>query len=524
MVYHGYLMSEALAYPVFLLALAVLARAVEAPSRWMSLAVPATCALAIATRIQFLVLPLAYLAAVALCARGTYRRHAGAALLTALLIAALLGIPGALGQYGEATHLGHAPGAVAHWALTTGYLLPFSLGLAIVPGALFGLWLMFARPRGRFERGVAVLTVVSTVLFLGQAALVAAGEAHRPLERYVFYVTPLIFLAFFAYIERGAPRRLAYTLATCVGAVALSLVSFPGLTGTAAFFFDAFTLSGFARVAYLIGLDNASLLYSLAPLALGAAALAVRRAPHLVAGIAIAICVATGAAVYTTDRLATGFSALTFNASPPDWLDRSGLGAATYLVLPNSDYFVGTSLESWNRDVRHVAVLGTPAPDPYPTAVARVGRDGELELGGARARTIVVNVAGSAIALDGRIVARPHNGLVAYRVPRTAHVRWLAAGLAPDGWTSRLLHYRAWPIRAGRYELTLWLPRGSASRIVTVKGGGKFELKAGTPLRLSVPTRGEPLELDVDASRAPFYGRYLGAKVSALRFRPSPRP
>src|SRR5205807_5048109 len=70
MVYHGYLMSEALAYPVFLLALAVLARALAGQSRWAALEVPAVCALAIATRIQFVVLPLAYFAAVAICGRG----------------------------------------------------------------------------------------------------------------------------------------------------------------------------------------------------------------------------------------------------------------------------------------------------------------------------------------------------------------------------------------------------------------------------------------------------------------------
>src|SRR5207237_8609734 len=63
MVYHGYLMSEALAYPVFLCAVAVIVRGVEKPS----IAVPIVCALAIATRVQFLVLPLAYLAAVAVC-------------------------------------------------------------------------------------------------------------------------------------------------------------------------------------------------------------------------------------------------------------------------------------------------------------------------------------------------------------------------------------------------------------------------------------------------------------------------
>ena len=508
MVYHGYLMSEALAYPVFLCAVAVLVRGVERPT----IAVPVVCAFAIATRVQFLVLPLAYLAAVAVCERGSYRRHLLPAGLTALLVAVLVGIPGALGQYGEATHIGHAPGAVAHWALTTGYLLPFSLGLAIVPGAIFGLALMWRKP-------VGVITITCTALFLGQAALIAAGEAHRPLERYVFYVTPLVFLAFFAYVERGAPGQLAYILATCVGAVALSFVSLPGLTGTAAFFFDSFTLTGFARASYLVGLTNASLLYTLAPLALGAIALTVRRVPHLVAGVAIAISIATGAAVYTTDRLATGFSARMFNAAPADWLDRSGLGASTYLVLPQSDYFIGTNLESWNRDVRHVAVLDTQPPDPFPTTVARVERDGRLELGGTP-RTLVVNVAGSAIGLDGRIVARPRTGLVAYRLPRTAHVHWLAEGLAPDRWTGTKLQYRAWPIRAGRYELTLSVPRGTPPRNVRI-GDRAFVVRAGTPRRISVPTKGAPLLMRIAVPNAPLGGRYLGVKVFALRFVPA---
>src|SRR5262249_12914291 len=144
MVYHGYLMSEALAYPVFLFAVLVLVRAVERPT----MAVPVVCAVAIATRAQFLVLPLAYLAAVAVCERGRYRRHLVPVTVTSLLLVALVGVPGALGQYGEATHLGHDPGAVAHWAVTTGSLLQFSLGLAVVPGALFGFGLLGRTPLG----------------------------------------------------------------------------------------------------------------------------------------------------------------------------------------------------------------------------------------------------------------------------------------------------------------------------------------------------------------------------------------
>src|SRR5205823_11779526 len=45
MVYHGYMMSEALAYPVFLVAVAVLTRALAGQSRWAAIEVPGVCAL-----------------------------------------------------------------------------------------------------------------------------------------------------------------------------------------------------------------------------------------------------------------------------------------------------------------------------------------------------------------------------------------------------------------------------------------------------------------------------------------------
>ncbi len=522
-VYHAYLMSEALAYPVFLLAVAVLARAVVKPSSRMAIAVPLVCALAVATRVQFLVLPLAYLMTLAFCARGDYRRHVLPAALTAGLVAVVVGVPGALGQYGQATHLRYRPGAIAHWALTNAYLLPYSVGLTIVPGALFGLGFMLARPNRPFERAVAALTVASTMLFLGQAALIGAGEANRPLERYLFYVTPLLFLAFFSYAERGAPKRRAYLAVTCLGALALSQVSLPGLTGTAAYFFDSVTLTGFARASYLLGLTNASLVYALAPVALALLLLALplrnRGAAALLALAGIALSVATGAAAYTTDRLVTGWAARSFGASPPDWLDRSNLGPARYLALPHGNTFLGTYLESWNRDLRGVVVLDTPAPDPFPVSVARVRSDGLLEIGGstAPAQTLVVNVSGSSIGLEGQMVAHPRDGLVAYRVPQGAHVWWLASGLAPDGWTGTHLRYRSWPTRAGRYEVTLWVPSGTPPRRVEIDKR-TFVIRVGAPRRITVPTAGAPLELRVDVPNSPLGGRVLGVKVRSLRF------
>ncbi len=528
MFYHAYLMSEALAYPVFLITVAVLARALAGRSNRFALEVPAVCVLAIATRVQFLVLPVAYLVGVAVCGRGSYRRHRIPAALTALLVLALVGLPGVLGQYGQAnTQVGHAPGAIAHWALTNGVLLPYGLGLAIVPGALFGLGLMFARPRVPMERALALLTVLSTVFFLGQASLIAAGEAHRPLERYLFYVTPLFFLAFFAYAERGAPRRFLCAGLGCIGALLLSSVSLPGMTGTAAFFFDAPTLTGFARAAYYLGLPNASLLYAVVPLALALLAFALpltrRGAPQLFALLAIGLSLAAGAAVYATDRLATGWDARTFGAQPQDWLDRSGLGPARYLSLPESNDFLGTQLETWNRNLHGIVVLGKSAPDPYPVEVARVAPDGTLVIAGrpTRSEVLVVNVFGSAIDLQGRVVARPRDGLIAYRIPANAHVHSLARGLSPDGWTGTQLEYRVWPQRAGRYELTLSLPAGELPRKATLSTGGEKRhviVRAARKLRLSIPTTGAPLQLSVDVKGSPLGGRILGAQVLSLRF------
>jgi hypothetical protein len=254
-------------------------------------------------------------------------------------------------------------------------------------------------------------------------------------------------------------------LFTIVGAIALSLVSFPGLTGTAGFFFDSFTLTGFARASFYLGLTNASLLYALAT--------ARARARSRVAACAFACLVAT---VAIAIALATGRGRVC-DRPPRDRLRRAHVQRAagrlarplrprpaTYLVLPASDYFVGTGSESWNRDVRHVAVLQTQPPDPFPSTVARIARDGSLELGRRRG-SLVANVAGSAIGLDGTVRRPPAPG--ARRVsaiPAHPHVRWLADGLAPDRWTGPKLRYQAWPVRSGRYEMTLGCPARRAAR------------------------------------------------------------
>jgi hypothetical protein len=526
MVYHAYLMSEAAAYPAFVLTVAVLVRAAAAPSRKLGIAVPVVCMLAVATRVQFIVLPLAYVAAVAVCGRRRWRRHALPVGLLAALAVVMLLVPNALGQYGDATEYHYGIGAVAHWALTNASLLPFSLGLAVVPGALLGIGYALVRPRSLDERAFAVVAVVSTLLFIGQAGLISAGEAHRPLERYLFYVTPLVFLAFFMYVERGAPWRLLHLAVAGVIAVLLSQVSLPGLTGTAAFFFDSVTESAYARGAYRLGLSDASLLFSLLPLGLAALAIALplRRAGAAIvlALSAIVVQIGAGTAVASTDHLVTGWAMRTFGTKPANWLDRSNV-PARYLALPDANPFLGTNLESWNRDVDGFVVLQSAAPDPFPVSVARVLNDGTLEIDerAARAQALVVNTSGSQIGLDGNVVQRRRNGLVLYRIPADAHVHWLARGLAPDHWIGRRLTYTAWPRRPGTYMVELGLAPKSTPRIVEVSAGTatvhRVRVTSSAHVRLTAMGPG-PLRLFVHVPPGPVGARTFGVRVVSLRF------
>jgi hypothetical protein len=238
--------------------------------------------------------------------------------------------------------------------------------------------------------------------------------------------------------------------------------------------------------------------------------------------LAIAVQLTGATAVASTDHLVTGWALRTFGATPPNWLDRSGV-RARYLVLPDANPFLGTSLESWNRNVQGLVVLHAAAPDPFPVAVARVRADGTLEIEGRRAsaQALVVNTFGSQIGLDGSVIARPRDGLVVYRIPAGAHVRWLARGLAPDEWTGRRFTYTVWPRRSGTYHIELAVSHGTPQRAVEIAAGTrlvrKLTVAPGSPVRISISGPG-PLRMYVHIPPGPVGARAFGVRVVSLRY------
>lgn len=501
MVYHSYLLSEALAYPVFFLAVAVIVRALQTPSTRWGLGVLAVSLLAVATRTQFLALPLAFgLAALAGGWTGMRRQALPLGGFLALGLAGLVTGGAALGPYIATTAIQYELADAVRWGGATAALLPFAAGWLVAPGAALGLVYLLVRPRLRADRAVGVFIAALGAIVLFQVGVIAAADSHRPLERYAIYLAPLAFLLFFAYAERGAPRRRLYAgLALSIGLLAW-LVPFPSLADYR-FSFDSPTLSSFGMLAAWIGIANAATVFAAVPLA-GSVLVALvplrQRVPALLAAGAAGLLLVSGLATYAGDHSMTRRALGAWAGTPPNWVDQGGLGHADFLALPGGSPHFGWMLEAWNRDVDRTIRLGVrdTRTDPFAASRATVAPDGVLLVDGrpAAAGLLVVNDFGTQIDLEGTVVARPRPGLTELRVPAAPHVRWIATGLYGDGWSSGNLSYRVWPEHvgaAGVYEVGLALPSGDPARTVTLTVEGvvrrTLTLEPGTSVHVELP-------------------------------------
>ncbi|HET9324741.1 MAG TPA: hypothetical protein VFO03_12755 [Gaiellaceae bacterium] len=534
MLYHSYLTSEALAYPVFLFTVAASVRAVAEPSRGRDALAVLALALAVLTRMQFLVLPIAFVVVVLAVGRPV-RRHAFS--LSALAVVGLAGLVGGaslLGFYGGARELDYPALETLRWAGWTAALLPFAAGMLVVPGALLGLGLGIARPRHRGDAALGLMSAILLVALPLEAGLIASGDAHRPMERYAFYAVPLLFAAFFLYLERGAPHRLLYAgLGVTLGGLAL-VVPFATLA-LGPFSFDSPTLSAVEAAGRRLGTGNAAALFAAAGLvtALAAAAVPARRFGGAVAAVSVLLALAVGVAAYSGDRRMTDRASAALAPTQKDWLDRTGVHADV-LVLPGGSLHSGWMLESWNRNAGATYHLGNVDHDPLPSTEVGVSRDGRVTAGGepVRARHLVVNDFASRLELDGVRLARPKPGLTLYRTSGPLRLRSLAEGLYADGWGRAVVTYAVWPRRAtaGAYRVRLALPAGRRARLVELEAGPirrAARLAPGRPLDLRIPAAGRPLPaLTIRIARADLIDadgagpRLVGARIRALEFEP----
>ena len=239
MAYSATVMTESVFYPLFVLWLLVLARALRTPSWWRAASVLVALLPLVLTRAQALSLvavaasaPLLF-AATAARPREAIRAQgkligvlAGTALAVSLGQLARGGSPrGLLGAYEVvASDGGYDVGLILRtWAWHVEHLT--LLTVAALPVA--ALVILAARWRSLDEGARLILSVtVAGVFWLSLTVAAFASSFARDAieERNLFYVAPLLLLVLLVWLDRGAPRPAALTVGAVGLAVALPIL------------------------------------------------------------------------------------------------------------------------------------------------------------------------------------------------------------------------------------------------------------------------------------------------------------
>ena len=494
LLFASFLLADPIAYPLVLTAVYLGVRALERPTWKLQVAFVLVSGLAAFARIQYAVLPIAFLAAALLVERGRVRRYWPTLALLALPVLALgaLGPSRVLGYYSSIGH-DHVPVfAALKWAAIDTMMLAYSAGWILVPGALVGLALALARPRTRVEGAFGALSLFLAGGVFVEAAIYAARGSTRYQERYLFALLPLVALAFGLYVKRGWPHRLAVA-AVSAGMLLLSVrVPLSGFTAAdnkqdSPFLFAVFRLEG----ALSVGTGTLAVAIVAGLFSVLAVVLARRRHGAAVALVlAGAACVLASLGAFAFDR----HNAANVRASslPADltWIDRTGLEEIAFVQTVGAPR--GRALEQlfWNRNVSRVVLLGpADATDAFGAAPVNVTGDGRMVAGreplagpllfesfAARAQFTGARFVGRGVSLD------------LYKPVGTPRLSLLVAGLYTDGWLAHGGRITVWPDASGRTRgtltLRLWLEQNTqltpiiftapgVKRTVSVPSGGK---------------------------------------------------
>ena len=457
MIYATFITADALAWPLALAALTAGAAALERPTMGRQTLFFLLVALATLARVQYVILPLAFLFGAFAVSSWSLRRLARdfrvtlAFLASGFVLVLLSGPSRVLGYYQSVLDLDLDPLAIGRWAATDLYLLSFAVGVAFVPGAMLSLGAL-ARPRNRGEHAVVSLAVATCVLLLGEAALYAANGSDRFQERYLLTVLALIPVLFVVGVTRQRTRITKVALAGVSIALAVAFTTVP-LSGFVAIGgkMDSPTLWSVAELEHPLGVGGASLAVALvATLLLTAGMIAVWRPGRghlLVLGLSAVTLSLAAAATASYDSRLSGRVARTTLAPDPAWILHSGVGAVDVLQTPYSSRVQISDHLLWNPNLKRILRMrDAQEVDIYGSVPTHIAADGHVIAGGKLVRgPLLVQEYASAVEVEdatlvGRHVShslwRPNAGVA----PRLA---MLFAGRYLDGFMGPFEQYVA---------------------------------------------------------------------------------
>lgn len=252
MVYSSKAMTESLAYPVFLVAVLSVTRALEKPSSLRQVVALITIAMATLARAEMIVLlPALITAIIAFAAMPARDRHVwkarmnefrltfvivGIAVASAMIAIALKGhgFTATHDRWMHGLRWSHLP----RWLLT--YVGELDLYVGIIPFAAFVIMVALAFRSHAVTPAARPVLAISGSSFLWFVSFIAVYTTRPRInpaihDRYLFYLVPLELLALLLWISLGAPRPKAVALpAAAVALIAPALIPFSEfLTGRA---------------------------------------------------------------------------------------------------------------------------------------------------------------------------------------------------------------------------------------------------------------------------------------------------
>jgi hypothetical protein len=481
-VYSFFVMTEALAYPVFVWAALACVRAVARPSWRGDVVAIAGIAVAVLTRTQFVVLALALPAAVVVHelsrelgdrARGGWRHRllgGGRSVVRehlplvacgviGLVVVGGLAVTGGVGRATGNYHVLFAGNSVPPGTLSgvRPHLLLLVVGVGVVPFLAAVAWTLaaLAAPRDKDANALAAFIVIAVPAVL----LVTAAFNRRQLgalvqDRYAFYVVPLLFVATGAYLF-GRPRG-RWPLAVSALVTVWVLAGFSAASHHAYSYVDSphRVLKGWiGKVAGAVGLASPGVAVVLCAATLLAVALlawpkgerGARLVPMGLAAATLAFCVAES--VYNLNAVLGGVRTQleafgVHGHGSRDWVDRAVPSGATVAIVPGVVGDLKRSqgawwdVEFWNSAITQQYDY-TPSFDATPFPKRSLALDwgsGALAVAGPPVNYFVLPAADRRFEPRGQSIAR-RDGLVLVRAAPPLRAAWAVRGTNTDGWT-----------------------------------------------------------------------------------------
>ncbi len=468
-------MTEVVAYPAFVWAVLAVYRAAVSPRPQNDVVMVVALGMATLARTQFLVLflvvPIAFylheLAFTEAPSRLSQARVAGrklveshrplaaayAVLSVAVIVLLAVGrLSSALGTYSVTAKGDVLPSGMGRSLLE--HLAPLGLGLGILPFVLGLAWLFatIVRPRARNQQAFAAIAIVTFAALLVEVTSYdlrfGQGRLH---DRYLFYVVPLVLIAFAAALRTG--RRLHWSLFISAALMVLAFSFVPvvryekfNVDSPVAVLNDALLDAGGS-------VDGARVLLGLATLVacllfLFAAAF-LRRAHLAIVVLVFAVVAVSSETALAFNRLLTvdGTSGRPITLEQGvvfDWIDRKvGPGARVTMVpypILYGNYWENVAywwnVEFWNESVQRAATYEqafTGTPETFPTTELTFDRiTGRANV--SPSRYAIQGIAETRFRLAGAELGQDR-GVALIAVDRPWRAAWLAFDLYRDGWT-----------------------------------------------------------------------------------------